>query len=168
MAKMSVPSVFCGEGLYRILPGIFSTLYNEQGRENISGTNNRLNNTGPGTGTGALSFTRWHCQHGSQSQPASSHLVPWVSASPDTSHQQEGCKCPNSGGSEGLPVQRWSRHTSPPRAKDCHCCFHNTEVADASSSLLWQPWTLSVIRMSNFVWKLTTFCLQVFFTHWLP
>lgn len=53
MAKMSVPSVFCGEGLYHILPGIFSTLYNEQGRENISGTNNRLNNTGPGTGTGA-------------------------------------------------------------------------------------------------------------------
>lgn len=50
---MSVPSVFCREGLYHILPGIFSTLYSEQGRENISGTNNRLNNTGPGTGTGA-------------------------------------------------------------------------------------------------------------------
>jgi len=58
MAKISVPSVFQQRSLYCTLPGIFSTLHNEQGRENISGTSNRLNDTGHGTGTGAQSFTQ--------------------------------------------------------------------------------------------------------------
>lgn len=138
--------------LHNILSGIFSTVFNEQG------TGKHLQKYLYTSGV----------RHNMDQMILGTVQRLELSVAPAFPHRQEGCMCASSGG-EGVCLHGPGEATSvtiPQSQMDTVTLL--TKKASESSSLLWQPWTRSAINMSNLILKLTSFCLWVIFTHWLP